>query len=123
MPGRIVDLKNHLHLGKKAQCLQSDVLTGIEKFKKKGAFFSLVFVDPPFNQGWVKKTLIKLDQSGIVLPFGQVIVGHTRQEELPSELESLKLARVKKIGQACLSFLFRLDADHGETKSYLSGEF
>ena len=112
-----------LQLARKANCLQGDVLSSIDKFKKKGAFFSLVFVDPPFNEGWVKKTLIKLDQSGIVLPFGQVVVGHTRQEELPDSLQTLKLARTKKIGQACLSFLFRLDANHGETKSYLSGEF
>ena len=112
-----------LQLARKASCLQADVLPAIEKLRKKGAFFSLVFIDPPFNQGWVKKTLIKLDQSGIVLPFGQVVVGHTRQEELPDSLETLKLARTKKIGQACLSFLFRLDANHAETKSYISGEF
>ena len=112
-----------LQLTRKANCLQADVLIAIEKMKKKGMTFSLVFVDPPFNQGWVKKTLIKLDQSGIVLPFGQVVVGHTRQEELPESLQTLKLARTKKIGQSCLSFLFRLDANHGETKSYISGEF
>ena len=112
-----------LRLARKAECLQADVATVIEKMKKKNAFFSLVFIDPPFNQGWVKKTLIKLDQSGIVLPFGQVVVGHTRQEELPDSLQTLKLARTKKIGQSCLSFLFRLDANHGETKSYISGEF
>ena len=115
----IADLK----LTRKADCVQAEVMRTLEKLKKKGAFFSLVFVDPPFNQGWVKKTLIKLDQSGIVLPFAQVVVGHTRQEELPASLQTLKLARTKKIGQACLSFLFRLDANHGETKSYISGEF
>ncbi len=111
-----------LELARKAQIIQSDVLATLEKLRKKGNLFSLIFVDPPFNQGWVKKTLIKLDQSGIVLPFGQVVVGHTRQEELPDSLPTLKLARTKKIGQACLSFLFRLDTDHGETKSYISGE-
>lgn len=112
-----------LELARKATCMQADVLLTIDKLRKKGALFSLVFIDPPFDQGWVKKTLIKLDQSGIVLPFGQVVVGHTRQEELPESLPTLKLARTKKIGQACLSFLFRLDANHGETKSYISGEF
>ncbi len=117
--GNIADLQ----LARKATCVQADVLLTIDKLRKKGSLFSLIFIDPPFDQGWVKKTLIKLDQSGIVLPFGQVVVGHTRQEELPDSLPTLKLARTKKIGQACLSFLFRLDANHGETKSYLSGEF
>ena len=111
-----------LDIEKKANIIQMDVLKSIDKLKRMGLGFSVVFVDPPFNQGLVKKTLIKLDQSGIVLPFGQVIVGHTRQEELPESLPQLKLARTKKIGQACLSFLFRLDAAHAETKSYISGE-
>ena len=111
-----------LALGSKAEILEMDVLKAVEKLKKAERLFSLVFVDPPFQQGLVKKTLIKLDQSGIVVPFGQVIVGHHRQEELPEDLRTLKLARTKKLGQACLSFLFRLDADHAETKSYISGE-
>ncbi len=111
-----------LELQKRATVLQGEVLRTIDKLKKSGQTFSLVFVDPPFNKGLVKKTLIKLDQSGIVLPFGQIVVGHTRQEELPDTLTELKLARTKTIGQACLSFLFRLDAGHGETKSYISGE-
>lgn len=111
-----------LALTKKATILQGEVLKSLDKLKKQGTQFGLVFVDPPFNKGLVKKTLIKLDQSGIVLPFGQVVVGHTRQEELPDTLTELKLARTKKIGQACLSFLFRLESGHGETKSYLSGE-
>lgn len=113
---------DELGLSDKAQIIEGDVLKAVDKFKKKGRNFSLIFVDPPFQQGLVKKTLLKLDQSGIVMPFGQVIVGHTRQEELPEALVTLKLARTKKIGQACLSFLFRLDTSHGETKSYISGE-
>lgn len=116
--------KNVIDLGleAKSELLELDVLKAIDKLKKAERLFSLVFVDPPFQQGLVKKTLLKLDQSGIVIPFGQVIVGHHRQEELPEDLRTLKLARSKKLGQACLSFLFRLDADHAETKSYISGE-
>ncbi len=116
--------KNLLELGlvRKAEVVEGEVLRTIEKLQKKGRLFSLIFVDPPFQQGLVKKTLIKLDRSGIVLPFGQIVVGHSRQEELPEDLAALKLARTKRIGQSCLSFLFRLDSTHGETKSYISGE-
>ena len=111
-----------LFLEKKAVLMGMDVLRAVDKLKKGGKSFPLVFVDPPFNKGLVKKTLIKLDQSGIVLPFGQVVVGHAAQEPLPEALPTLKLARTKRIGQAYLSFLFRLGAEHGETKSYISGE-
>lgn len=112
-----------LKLQGKAEILASDVLRAIDKLKKTARTFSIVFVDPPYDEDLVKKTLMRLDQSGIVLPFGQVIVGHSRYEEAPEAVGTLRLARMKKIGQSCLSFYFRLDTGHGETKSYLSGEF
>lgn len=106
----------------KADVIRGNVLRVIDQLAKKKKYYSIIFVDPPFGKGFVKKTLLKLDQSGIVSPFGQVIVGHVRQEEIPESLQALKLARTKKIGQACLSFLFRMDTTDGETKSYISGE-
>ena len=111
-----------LKLGAKARILEGDIFRMISKLEKEGLIYSLVFVDPPFNQGLVKKTLLRLDQSAILTPFAQVVVGHSRQEELPASFQALRLARTKKIGQACLSFLFRLESKHGETKSYISGE-
>ena len=112
-----------LKLNPKAKVLQIDVLRAIARMEKEKRVFSLVFVDPPFNQGLVKKTLIRLDQSAILTPFAQVVVGHSRQEQLPETLHALKLARTKKVGQNCLSFYFRLESQNGETKSYISGEF
>ena len=94
-----------LDLNARSKVIQIDVLRTLEKFKKMGVFFDLIFVDPPFQQGLVKKTLIKLDQSGIVSPFGQVVVGHIRQEELPETLENIRVMKTKIVGQACLSFL------------------
>ena len=112
-----------LGLTQQAQVIEGDVLHAIGRFEKKGLLFSLIFVDPPFNQGLVQKTLIKLDQSAIVAPFAQVVVGHAVQEPLEQKFETLDLTRTKKIGQAYLSFLFKVESHHGETKSYLSGEF
>lgn len=104
--------------------LEADVFKAIDRLQKEGLKFSVIFVDPPFNQGLVKKTLNKLDQSDILAPFAQIVVGHSTLEPLPEEpFETLNLTRTKKIGQAYLSFLFRVESKHGETKSYLSGEF
>ncbi len=112
-----------LGLESKARVASSDVLRAIDRFSKKGQQFSVVFVDPPYDKGLVIKTLEKLDDSGIVLPFGQVIVGHSSREPLPENLTNLKITRTKKIGQSRFSFYFRLESSHGETKSYISGEF
>ncbi len=112
-----------LGLADRAQVVEGDVLRMIDRFEKKGMRFSLIFVDPPFEQGLVQKTLNKLDQSAIVAPFAQVIVGHTLHEPLNEKFKTLDLTRTKKIGQACLSYLFRVESQYDETKSYLSGEF
>lgn len=112
-----------LALEDKAEIFETDVIRAIKKLENQSRLFSLVFVDPPFNQGLVKKTLIRLDQSVILAPFAHIVVGHSKQEPLPESLQALKLVRTKNIGQACLSFYFRLESQDGETKSYISGEF
>lgn len=112
-----------LKLQNKTRIIQGDVLRAIDRLRKKGGAFSAVFVDPPYDKGLVAKTLEKLDESNIVLPFGQVIVGHSSREPLPEALQNLRITRTKNIGQSRFSFYFRLEASHGETKSYLSGEF
>lgn len=112
-----------LELKRKARIVNGDVLRVIGKLEKEDAKFSLIFVDPPYDQGLVKKTLMRLDRSAIVAPFAQIIVGHSKREELPNSLQSLSLTRTKTVGQSCFSFLFRLDSKDEETKSYISGEF
>ena len=112
-----------LGLGARAQVVESEVIKAISRFEKRGDRYSLIFVDPPFNQGLVQKTLIKLDQSAIVSPFAQIVVGHAVQEPIVDQFQTLELARTKKLGQAYLSFFFKVESQNDETKSYLSGQF
>ncbi len=113
-----------LGLSKQAALLPMEMSAAIRKLEKQNAGFNLIFVDPPFLKGLVKKTLIRLDDSDIVLPFAQIVVGHMWREDLPAsdELKNLKLIQTRKIGQACLSFYFRLESTNEKTKSYISGE-
>ena len=117
--------KNMASLGVRSQgtIIPLEMNHAIKKLEKKGLGYGLIFVDPPFMKGLVKKTLMRLDASDIVLPFAQVVVGHMWREELPNaELKNLKWVRTKRIGQACLSFYFRLESTNEKTKSYISGE-
>lgn len=117
--------KNLAGLGVASQAviLQTDMVPAIRKLEKQQAGFSLIFVDPPFHKGLVKKTLLRLDASDIVLPFAQVVVGHSQHEPLDlAGLQHLTWVRTKRIGQACLSFFFRLESSNEKTKSYISGE-
>ena len=121
--GKVIEKNiNTLGVKENARLLQMDILKAIAKLEREKERFSILFVDPPFFSGWVRKALMKLDRSDIVLPFAQVIVGHPAKEPLPDDLQVLKCVRTKKIGQACLSLFFRLDASDEQTQSYLSGQ-
>ena len=112
-----------LGISNQGTILMRDISSAVKRLEKAGQGFSLIFVDPPFMKGLVKKTLMRLDASDIVLPFAQVVVGHMWREELPNaELKNLKWVRTKRIGQACLSFFFRLESKNEKTKSYIYGE-
>ena len=95
-----------LSLGGKARVVRKNVFRVFRGLQEKGETFTLIFLDPPYDQGLVKKLLIQLDHFDIVTPHTQVVLHHSRREKLPKRLEGLKLTREKRFGQACLSFLF-----------------
>lgn len=94
-----------LGLEKKATVLRQNVFRSLKTLQRKRETFTMIFLDPPYNQGLVKKTLNLLDQSDIVTPLTELIVHRSRQEKLPETLQRLMVRREKQIGQACLSFL------------------
>lgn len=94
-----------LGLKDRAVVLAVDVERALKRLEGRRKNFSIIFLDPPYNQGLVEKILLHLDQSDIVSPFTQIILHRSRQEKLPESLEKLQVLREKRIGQACLSFL------------------
>ncbi len=103
----ILENLKQLHLEKKATFLEWDVFRALRTLDKKGKTFTLIFADPPYNQGLVKKILNQLDHSDIFTSLTQLVLHRSRQEKLPDSLENLRVLREKQIGQACLSFLSR----------------
>lgn len=96
-----------LNLEQKGIILKKPILIAIEKLENQDKRFNLVFLDPPHNKGLIKKVLRRLDHSDIVAPFGNIVVGHSNQEGLPKDLETLCHQRSIKIGQTFVSFLVK----------------
>ena len=94
-----------LRLNKNASVMTQDVFKALKRLEREEKKFALIFLDPPYNQGVVKKILIQLECSDIVTPLTQIVLHHSRQEKLPETLERLEVLREKRFGQACLSFL------------------
>lgn len=101
----LLDNVKSLGLEKRASLIRQDIFRALKDLSRRGETFSLIFLDPPYNKGLVKKILNLLDRSAIVTPLTQLIVHRSRQEKLPETFERLRVIREKPIGQACLSFL------------------
>ena len=106
------NLKN-LGLESQATVLKSDALLAIPRLFKgqEGSIpapkYDIAFIDPPYNKGLVKKSLLMVEQFDILSPHGTIVVEHARQEELPL-LGKYILERTNHYGITCLSFLHKI---------------
>lgn len=107
-------LKNLEHCQMTAQgtVLGLGVDKAIERLEAEGQTFDLIFVDPPYEKGYVRKTLRRLGKSAIIASGGILIVEHHPKEPLDrlgarpiGEVEGLGLTDQRKYGQTVISFL------------------
>jgi len=69
--------------------------------------FDIVFMDPPFRQGWLEKLFPLLDEQAWINPGGWVYVEHESELPTPAVPVSWHLHRQKSAGQVTYS-LFRV---------------
>lgn len=69
--------------------------------------FDIVFMDPPFRQGWLEKLFTLLDEQAWIKPGGWVYVEHESELPTPVVPASWRLHRQKSAGQVTYS-LFRV---------------
>ncbi|MDX1558533.1 MAG: 16S rRNA (guanine(966)-N(2))-methyltransferase RsmD [Marinobacter sp.] len=72
--------------------------------------FDIVFMDPPFRQGWLERLFPLLDEQAWLNPGGWVYVEHESELPTPAVPASWQLHRQKSAGQVSYS-LFRVVAD------------
>jgi len=53
----------------------------IKRLAAAGRRFDRVFLDPPYGEGWIGRTLRALDAADLVVDGGLVVVEHGRGEE------------------------------------------
>ncbi len=88
-----------------ATLLPTDVVRAISQLAAEGRQFDVIFLDPPYDQGLVGRTLAALARTDL-LPSGAIIaVEHSMREE--SSAEGLKLIRTYRYGDTRLSLMER----------------
>lgn len=83
-----------------------DSLKAIKSLQQGRKTFDIIFLDPPYYQDWVKKTLQTLGACDILTPNGLVVAQHFKKESLPELPGVLSLLRQYTYGSTVLS-IFR----------------
>lgn len=88
---------NHTHLADNAEVLPMDVLSGIRNLMRRGKYFDIVFMDPPYEQNMELPVLEALDASGIIDEDSLIIIETSvRTDEEQFNSFNFNVVRIKK---------------------------
>ena len=93
-----------------AECrmLKHDAEAAVGLLYKQGQRFDLVFVDPPYNRGWVQKILSKLEKFPLLAENGWLVAEYSAHDDIAASIpEGYELFRSQQYGETVLSFIKR----------------
>lgn len=67
--------------------------------------FDLVFMDPPYNRNLIAPTLSHLHSSRSLENGARIVVEHSRQEPVETDLVAFEFADRRRYGKTLVSFL------------------
>lgn len=86
----------------------NDVFRALVLLNRSGKQFDFIFLDPPYNQGLVNKTLLHLSEVNLIKEDGIIIAEMSKKEEAPQVMSKLWLERTQNYGDTTLLF-YRLE--------------
>jgi 16S rRNA (guanine966-N2)-methyltransferase len=94
-------------LRRRGRVIRAYVPKGIRVAEEQELRFGGVFLDPPYGEGWVERTLRLLARSPILEPGAWVVVEHSRHEEGAEAYPPLALTDRRRYGTTGVSFYQR----------------
>jgi 16S rRNA (guanine(966)-N(2))-methyltransferase RsmD len=92
---------------RRGRIIRAYVNKGIKVVEDQGLRFGGVFLDPPYEEGWVDKTLQTIARSPILEPNAWVVVEYSRDEEGAEAYPPLVLTDRRRYGTTGVSFYQR----------------
>jgi 16S rRNA (guanine966-N2)-methyltransferase len=84
--------------------LRRDILRGLSFLKSIDRAFELVFIDPPYDKGFVERTMQLLDRAESTSDGVSIVVEHSRREVLPEKVARFVLCDQRDYGKTLVSF-------------------
>jgi len=91
-------IKENIELLKfQEQCtvIENDYISAIKDMKEK---IDIIFLDPPYDEGFISKSLSIIEQNDILNEDGIIVAEHKNAEEMPPGNEYLEIIKSKKYG-------------------------
>jgi len=86
--------------------LKHDAEAAVDLLYKQGQRFDLIFVDPPYNKGWVQKILAKFAKNRLLSENGWLIAEHSAHDDITGEVpEGYEIFRRQEYGETVVSFI------------------
>jgi 16S rRNA (guanine966-N2)-methyltransferase len=86
-----------------SEILAREAGAALEDLERRGRRFELIFLDPPYGKGLVRRTLEKLSGSPLLAPDARVVAEHDPAEEADGSF-SLERTDFRRYGRTRISF-------------------
>lgn len=93
-----------LGLSNSSEVWSAPVLKAVRALARRGEKFDLIFLDPPYEKGWVEKILRGLAEEDLLRVEGMVVAEHSVREKIEERYGRLYLRDQRRYGATLLSF-------------------
>ncbi len=85
--------------------VQEDVFVALKALKAENICFDLIFADPPYKHGLVRKTLNMINHYDILSATGICMIEHSAEETVPERTGDIILCKQKSYKNIQISYL------------------
>lgn len=100
--------------GFEGELLAMPAARALTALRVRGRRFGGVFLDPPYDRGWIEPTLTQLAETDLVAPGGWVVVEYGRREEPPARVGALVRRDTRRYGDSRVALLIVEPADEND---------
>ena len=93
-----------LKLEANSRLVQRDLARGVRFLEKSGAPFDLIFMDPPYGQGWCDLIGSALLSLPLLKENGILVLEHDLSEPIPEKVGNWEIRDQRRYGQTRVSF-------------------
>jgi 16S rRNA (guanine(966)-N(2))-methyltransferase RsmD len=121
--GSRVIRENVKRLGVADRCrlLSMPVARALRHLDRQREIFDLIFIDPPYGQQWVERTLAIIAQSSLLRAPGVIVAEHSVRDPVGDRYGDLVLCDRRRYGDTVLSFFRRQRAEKSQVRNLANG--